>query len=208
MLFSLLIREFPFNEKFDGVFKNTYNEDSVSVVASGSTECFFPEFGKDILTKPESAIDPEDKLEWCSNINRSKTDYPWISTVFKNKKLSLSGYSIKSGCCKYSTDGCCCLIYSWSILGSNDNKTWTKLHSVRNDLELGICKEKSFQVDKKGSFSMFKIIQDEPEPGCWYCIALSKLELYGTLSDYNNDNGEEVSNEDEVSIIGRIKKAQ
>ena len=204
MLFSLFVREFPFNNKFNGVFKNTYKENVISVAASGSHECFFAEIGKDILTKPESVIDPEDELEWCSNINSSKTDFPWISTTFKNKKLSLSGYSIKSGCCKYMYDGCCCFIYSWSILGSNDNKTWTKIHSVEKDQELGICEEKSFQVDKKGSFSMFKLIQDEPEPGCWYCMAISRLELYGTLSE--DDNVEEASSEDEVSIIGRIKK--
>ena len=50
---------------------------------------------------------------------------------------------------------------------------------------------------------MFKLVQDEPEPGCWYCIALSKLEFYGTFID---DKSEEITSEDEVSIIGRIKK--
>ena len=41
MLFSLFIREFPFNDKFDGVFKNTYNDKDVSVVASWSREKIF-----------------------------------------------------------------------------------------------------------------------------------------------------------------------
>ena len=201
MLLSLLIRDFPFNDKFDGIFKNTYNKKSISVAASGSRECYFSSFDKDILTKPESAIDPEDKLEWCSNYNKSKNDCPWISTVFKDNKLTLSGYSIKAGCCE--SDWCCCSIYSWSILGSNDNKTWTKLHSVQKEKELKECKEKSFRVDKKGTFSMFKLVQDEPEPECWYCMDISKIEFYGTLSD---ESVEIISNEDEVSIIGRVKR--
>ena len=188
------------NEKFDGVFKNTYNEKDVSIVASSSSQCYFSSLGKDILTKPESAFDPEDKLEWCSDINRSKTDYPWIAAIFKDKKLTMSGYSIKTGCCE--SDWCCCIIYSWSVLGSNDNKTWTKLHSVKKNKELNYCDERSYRVDKKGSFSMFKIIQDEPEPGCWYCMDISKIEFYGSLRE---SNIEEITNEDEVSIIGRVK---
>ena len=203
MFFSLFIREFPYNEQFDGVFKNTYNKNDVSVAASGSRACYFYSINKDVLTKPESVIDPNDKLDWCSNINESKNDHPWITTTFKDEKLSLSGYSIKSGCCDYSI--CCCLIYSWSLLGSNDNKTWTKLHSVEKNKEFRDCTEKSFKVDKKGSFSMFKLIQDEPEPGCWYCMDISRIEFYGTMSnnDYSNDD---VSNEDEISIIGRVSK--
>ena len=204
MFSFLLIRDFPFNDKFDGIFKNTYKDNSVSVTASGSHECYFSSLGKDVLTKPESIIDPDDNLEWCSNINKSKNDRPWISTVFKDKKVAINGYSLKTGCCDFYGDGCCCILYSWSIFGSNDNKTWTKLHSVEKDKELGICKEKSFKVDKKGSYSMIKLVQDEPEPGCWYCIALSKLEFYGSI---NEDMAEEISSEDEVSIIGRVKRS-
>ena len=92
MLFLLFIRDFPFNDKFNGVFKNTYNKKDVSVVASGSRRCFFSSINKEILTKPESVIDPEDELEWCSNVNKSKTDFPWIMTIFKNQKLTLSGF--------------------------------------------------------------------------------------------------------------------
>ena len=202
MLISLLIREFPFNDRFDGVFKNTYNNKDVSVEASGSSRCYFYSLDRDVLTKPESVIDPEDQLEWCSNLNKSKNDHPWLTVVFNDRKLTASGYSLKAGCCE-NVNGCCCIPYSWSILGSNDNKTWTKLHSVEKNKELKYCKEGSFRIDKKGSFSMFKLIQDEPEPDCWYCIALSKLEFYGTFSGGKFD---EITSEDEVSIIGRLKK--
>ena len=202
MLITLFIREFPFNNKFNGVFKNTYNKKDISVTASSSRECYFYSLKKDVSTKPESVIDPEDNLEWCSDINKSENDRPWLATTFKDKKFTMSGYSIKSGCCKYSGSRCCCRIYSWSIHGSNDNKTWTKIHSVEKSEELDFCTEKSFLVDKKGSFSMFKIIQDEPQPDCWFCMDISRLEFYGTIQ---GDVDDEISSEDEISIIGRFK---
>ena len=102
-MFFILLLEFPFNDKFNGVFKNTYNKKDISVVASGSRECFFSSLGNDVLTKPESVIDPEDELEWCSNINQTENDHSWLATRFRNKKLEMSGYSIKSGCCEYES---------------------------------------------------------------------------------------------------------
>ena len=89
-------------------------------------------------------------------------------------------------------------------MGSNNNITWTKLHSAEKD-ELKICSEKSFPVDKKESFSMFKLILDEPQPGCWYCMRISKLEFYGTINE-NEEISNDSTNEDEVSIIGRLKR--
>ena len=205
MLISLLIRVFPFNDKFNGVFKNTYNKNDVSVIASGSQRCYSFSIEKTILTKPESVIDPDDKLEWCSNLNRSATDFPWLAAVFNNKKLSITGYSLKTGCCEFTYDSCCCMPYSWSVLGSNNNKTWTKIHSIEKEANLKICQEKSYRVDKKGSFSMIKLIQDESEQGCLLCLSLSKLEFYGELEEKNEEE-EETTSEDEVSIIGRVKR--
>ena len=168
-----------------------------------SLSVYFPSLDKDFLTKPESVIDPQDKLELCSNINKSKNDRQFLATVFEGRKLALSGYSIRSGCCEYLSSRSCYLIYSWSILGSNDNRTWTKIHSVEKDKEHEDCKEKSFKVGEKGSYSMFKIVQDEPEPRCWYCMNINKLKFYGSMSE---SDGDVVLNDDEISIIGRVKR--
>ena len=200
MLFSLFILDFPFNGKFNGVFKNTYNKNDVSVIASSSWECHSTSLANVYQTKPESVFDPDDKFEWCSKFNQSKTDYPWIATIFKDKTLTLSGYSIRTGCCDTYTY--CCSLYSWSLLGSNDNKTWTKLHSMKKYEDFKNCKIRSFPVDKNGSFSMFKIVQEEPEPNCWYCMVISKIEFYGSFKESNN---KETTYEDEISIIGRLK---
>ena len=50
---------------------------------------------------------------------------------------------------------------------------------------------------------MIKIVQTEPEPGCLFCMDLSKIEFYGSLKDGIFD---EITSEDEVSIIGRVKR--
>ena len=91
-------------------------------------------------------------------------------------------------------------MYNWSLLGSNDNKTWTELHLIEKPKRFNTFEEKFFKVEDKKSYSMFKIIQNEPEPGCWFCMTISRLEFYGSI-----DDDKEVSNEEEVSIIGRIK---
>ena len=52
---------------------------------------------------------------------------------------------------------------------------------------------------------MFKIIQDEPQPECWYCMDISKIEFYGSFNE--NYNEEITKEEEEVSIIGRVKSA-
>ena len=202
MLFLLFLQEFPFNNEFNGVFNNTYNPVDISVVASGSINNYFPSIGKEILTNPKSAIDPEDNLEWCSNLNQSINDYPWIEVIFNNKKLLMTGYSIKSSSC-YAYN-CCCVIYTWSLYGSNDDKVWTKLHSDAKNDELRRGHNETFKVDAKNSFSMFKIVQEEPESSCPYCLNLDRIEFYGTLE---KDARKEITFKDEVSIIGRVKKA-
>ena len=205
MLLFLFIRDFSYNEKFDGVFNNIYNEKYISVVSSGSSSSYFTTIRLDVSTKAESVINPRDKLEWCSNIDRTKKDRPWIVTIFRDRKLTMSGYSIKSGCCEIAKSGCCCMLYSWSILGSNDNKTWTKLHSVEKDQDLKKCTEMSFRVDKKGFYSMFKIMQDEPHPECYLCFSINQIEFYGTI---DKDIDEETSNVNEVSIVGKYKRGE
>lgn len=202
-MFLLLINEliFPFNDKFDGLFKKTYKQNITSIECSGSISIWNRTQKKDILTKPEYAVDPDaEEYEWCSNINRTKNDHPWLLFDFRKKKFSLSGYSMKLGCCDEM--GCCCIIYSWSIEGSNDNKTWTKIHQLEKQKDFRDCDSRSWET-KSTPFSYIRLIQDEPHPNCWYCIGLARIELYGILSGDNIEISD-VEAEDEVSIIGKV----
>ena len=203
-LYLISLRIFDFNEDFNGVLKTIYNEESIAAYSSSNRPCYVPNLKKDILTKPENALDPNNENEWCSRVNKTKTDKPWIMAYFKRNSLKLSGYSIKAGCC--ADYGCCCLIYSWSLYGSNDNSTWVKLHSVKSNRILEKCKEQSFQVNENENnqfFSMFKIIQDEPEPSCWYCMDIKRIEFYGSLANSYEDNID-IQDDEEISIIGKV----
>ena len=201
MILFIFIRTFPFNENFNGLFQNMYNDSIAKIEASGSRYCWDFDLKDDVLTKPENAIDPNAKHEWCSNFNRSKSDKPWISFDFKEISFRISGYSLKAGCC--GDTNCCCKIYSWSMQGSNDNKTWASLHSVEKDDDFFKCKEKSFKISESGNYRFYRMIQDESQPNCWYCMDISRIELYGDLNtdQYNNIM---IDSEEEVSIIGKV----
>ena len=207
MIFILSLRHFPFNKKFDGVFKNTYSDNITVVEASGSMYAYDSLGKTDVLSKPENVIDPSSHTEWCSNVNKSKSDRPWLLVSFKKSiKLKLSGYSMRSGCCNYG-DGCCCRLNSWSLLGSNDNATWTTIHKVDDKTDFYHCDEVNYEINSERfePFTFFKLVQDKPYKNCWFCIELSRVELYGKL-DVNDDFNDVSSNDDEVSIIGKVSR--
>ena len=202
MIFALLsIRSYPFNENFNGIFANAYKDNIVEIEASGSRYCY-SKTGKDIMTKPQNAIDPKEKEEWCSNYNKSKTDRPWLLMNFK-ENVKIEGSSLKAGCCE-GRYGCCCRIYSWSLEGSNDNKTWSSLHKIEKNQDFYECKKISYKINSNDNYRLIRLIQDEPEPHCWYCIDLAKIELYGTLNDQSSPSN--IGEEEEVSVIGKLSR--
>ena len=168
MLLSFLLVNYPFNQNFDGIFKNTYSSNITKVEASGSEYCYDERFKKDVASSPEFCIDPLSTLEWCSDIDYERKRKPWISVNFRNNKVKLSGYSLKLGCC---FDGiCCCMIYSWSLQGSNDNTTWKTLHKMEKQDDFKDCDSKSFEVTTSQPYSIYRIIQDSPYQGCSSCL--------------------------------------
>ena len=200
--FLVFLRSFPFNDKFNGVFKKTYKEGRIKIDASGSRICWVSDFSDDVMTKPENCVDPESKIQWCSSFDSRRVKKQWISFTFEGAKLNLQGYSLHAGCC--SAYRCCCKIYSWSIQGSNDNVTWTTLDKVEKDEELFDCANKSFPVKSNGnSYKTIRLIQDESEKGCPTCIDLTKIEIYGDLND-ENYIPDDLEDNEEVSIIGKV----
>ena len=210
MLGLLLYEIIPFAERHDNILKSNF--DDLVVSASGSIGQYYND--KCNPTYPIHAVDSVSrKTDWCSNINKSKDDHPWLGMTLKNKKMVVTGYAIRAGCCYYDCccgdDGkivyCCCDVYSWSLQGSNDNVTWTTLHQVEKDKKFYDCQNRNFDLkDQKEAFKYIRLIQDEPWPGCNYCICINKLELYGkTDSVFGEYDGNE--DEEAVSIIGKIK---
>ena len=210
LLFSLQFSAFP--EKKNPLLK--WHRDILNIEASGSLGVYFG--GKCHQTLPNETIHFDEKLDWCSNIGSSASNMPWITYEMRGKAMRLNGYSVRNGCCWYDCccvdDNtiydymCCCRLYSFSLLGSNDNVTWTIIHKVENETKFYECQHKTYDFPLTESFKYIKFKLDRERPGCPKCMQINQIELYGELIDslfssYESDDGDE-----SVSIIGKVKR--
>ena len=133
--------------------------------------------------------------------------------------MKISGFSVRNGCCRYyccceDSDkildyGCCCVLYSFSLQGSNDNITWKTLYKVEKEKEFWACMYKTYELEKETeSYALIRLVQDDPYPDCPYCMQLNQVELYGStiVSEYYFSDLDD--NDESVSIIGKIKRDQ
>lgn len=134
-----------------------------------------------------------------------------------NHAFVLKGYSIRNGCCwnsccciddnNYIDQACCCDLYSFSLQGSNDNKTWSVIHKVSKDGSFYHCKEKTYEFPETSEYKVVRIVDDDESPGCEYCMAINQVEFYGRLVNSGTiDTINEEDDRESVSIIGRINK--
>ena len=221
IFYSLLIQVVSFvafPESSDSILSSA-NEDLISIETSGSIGIFYD--GKCHKTTGNETLESNEYSEWCSNIAKDKEDpkqNPFIQYSIKGKQMKVKKFSIRYGCCRYGCccidDGnfidsdCCCLLYSFSLLGSNDNKTWNVLHKVVKDKNVSICGTKTFEFNSQTQpYTYLRIVQDEEWPGCLKCMQLNQVEFYGetinaSFSDEGNDD------EESISIIGRVKRSE
>ena len=131
--------------------------------------------------------------------------------------MEISGFAIRNGCCHYAcccmSDGdivpdCCCDLYSYSLQGSNDNKTWKIIHKVEKEKYFKHCDVKEYTFPQTEKFRFIRFVQDEPYPKCAHCMTINKFELYGNVlnSGYFNEGTEADEADETVSIIGRVEK--
>ena len=189
------------------------------IEASGSSG-FLQGDSNCIPTYPNQTLVGNQKMDWCSNILPNNQGHPWIQYSFPNKAIKLTGYAIRNGCCYYydcccnpeTGDKldyyCCCRLYSFSLLGSNDNKTWVTLHKVEQDKKFYYCKLNTYEIQTSQSFKFIRFVLDEPWPGCPNCMQINQIELYGqTITSFSTFDTYEGDDSDEsISIIGKVKR--
>ena len=216
-MFFIVFMEFvAFPEKANAIFKTSASRgDKIDISSSGSLGLYFD--GKCHQTYPNETIRQDEGMDWCSNIVDAKSgDKPWVSYSVKGRGMRLSAYSVRNGCCWHPCcctddnriiDGaCCCRLYSYSLHGSNDNKTWTLIHKVEKDDEFYDCQFKTFEFKQTQSYAYIRFMLDEEYPGCPRCMQLNQLELYGETTDsFLSMNADDESDES-VSIIGKVKQ--
>ena len=212
--FFLSIQFIAMPDRTDALLYNT--KTNLFIESSGSLGILLGD-AKCHQTYPNETIIEDKKRDWCSNVAK-ENEKPWIQYSFKNSAMALTGYSIRNGCCYYYdcccdpetgeivVKHCCCELYSFSLLGSNNNKTWEVIHKVTKDDEFYWCKLMTYEFPKTQSFQYIRFVMDEPRPYCPRCMQINQLELYGekhqSFSTFE-ENGEE--SEESVSIIGKVK---
>ena len=207
-----------FPESTDAILE-TENKENVNVETSGSLGLY--KDGKCQNTYGNMTIISDEFNEWCSNIaiDKDPKNSPWIQYSLKGKVMKVKKYSIRNGCCRYFSccmeqDGkiidyrCCCELYSYSLHGSNDNKTWKVLHRVEKDTTFDYCGSKTYELpNPTTAYRYYRFVLDQEWPGCPKCMQINQIELYGQTMQ-SLDYTDEVSNEEDetISIIGRVKK--
>ena len=209
---TVLLSFVSFPNRKDALLAN--HDSNVEFYSSGSIGLYIK--GKCIQTNENNTLNSNDKYDWCSDIAPSN-EHPYIIYTMKDNLMKLKGYSIRSGCCYYyccSVDkngniidrGCCCYLYSFSLLGSNDNITWKHIHRIEKEREFWACKTETYDFPLTESFKYIKFELDEPYPGCPNCVQINQMELYGELiqdySSYENDD-----NDESISIIGKVRSS-
>ena len=191
------------------------------IEASGSLGLFMGD-SKCHQTYPNQTLLGDKKIDWCSNIASNKEENPWILFSFPNKAMKLTGYAVRNGCCYYyecccdpETGNrvdyyCCCRLYSFSLQGSNDNKTWVTIHKIEKESTFYYCKLNTYDFPETRSYNYVRFVLDEQWPGCPKCMQINQIELYGTTVDSYYSSYEQFDsdeNDETISIIGKVKRS-
>ena len=205
-----------FPERKDSIFQKASNKNTdIEIAASGSLGLYFD--GKCHKTFPNETVNIDQKMDWCSNVAKSNEEKPWITYNLKNKAMKLTGYSVRNGCCYHKCcciddqtmiderTYCCCYLYSFSLQGSNDNKTWKIIHNVEKDDNFHRCEFKTYEFQQTESFRYIRFMLEKEYPGCPFCMQINQIELYGdTTNSFFAEDTED--NDESVSIIGKLNR--
>jgi len=212
-MFAFIFEFIAFPSRTDALISSQADERVIQTESSGSIGYFLN--GKCIETYPNNTLTNSEKFDWCSNVAKNKDDKPWISYSFQDKAVRISGYTVRSGCCYYSCcclddsrviDYCCCELYSFSLQGSNDNKTWKTIHQVEKDDKFYICMFKTYEFQKTEAFKYIRLVQEAEKPGCIFCMVINQIEFYGKIVDSATSTTIESDDDESVSIIGKIAR--
>ena len=98
--------------------KNIHEEGIISISASSSDR-----------NKPEQVINYDWNDHWFSN----KSQNNWLEIDFKNRKVKINGYSIKT---YDNQDSMNCHLKNWIIEGSKDRNKWIEIDKKENNYDL------------------------------------------------------------------------
>ena len=217
-MISLLLAFGVFPESTDSILAHLDPQD-ISIETSGAAGLYRD--GKCHLSYGNETLDSNEWGEWISRTPEDKNDAslnPWIQYSIKGKSMRIKKYSVRNGCCRSKcvcfddSDiveyNCCCKLYSYSLQGSNNNKTWTVIHKVENDDSFYFCFAKTFDLPYETiPYTFLRFVLNEEWPGCTKCMQLNQVEFFGTIteSSYTPYSEKDDDDDESISIIGRIR---
>jgi hypothetical protein len=103
----------------------------------------------------------------------------WLSYDFGNRRVSVTGYSIRSHEQEYDAHP-----HNWVLEGSNDGSEWIKLDSQENNTELdGALRVATFKVQRCEPVRMIRIRSTGLSIRGWYYLGFSAFEVFGMLHE-------------------------
>lgn len=167
-----IIKEFN-NDQFDGIISyltqkcggNVHNEGVIIITASSTAG-----------QGPEIVCNFNSPWYWSSKNEQNS----WIRFDFKNKKIKVSGYTLKTYPFQENKNH----IKSWVVEGTNnpDNNSWEIFHQeVDNDDLNGFNKSKMFSCDAKKSYRYIRIRNIGPNHFGYNTLVIANVEFFGIL---------------------------
>jgi hypothetical protein len=110
--------------------------------------------------------------------------HSWLCLDFHEKRVSLSGYTIKS-------DNNSCHLMTWVIEGSNEGSKWILIDEVKNSQELiESFRVHTFEIAKSSRFYRWiRLRQTGKNSSGNDQLAMCSIELFGQIHRPNNLNG-------------------
>ena len=217
-MISLFVAYVAFPESKDALLSQS-EKGLVNIATSGNLGFFYN--GKCHKSYGNETIVADEFNEWCSNIVKDKNDpslSPFIQYSIKGKQMKVKKFSVRNGCCRnvcccendenFIDTRCCCTLYSYSLVASNDNKTWKTLYKVEKDNTFYYCLTKTFEIKNVAPYKYYKFVLDEEWPGCPKCMEINQIELYGEAFSSDLAYDENADDEESISIIGRVSKKE
>jgi gas vesicle protein len=148
---------------------NVHDRGLVAVTASGCLE--------EARFHAKNAADPAGNTVFAS----ANKPNQWIAYDFKNKKLRLTGYSIRSRFDGFPGSN---NLKSWVIEVSDDGKTWEVVDQKENDSDLNDKNiAKAWPIAKEVECSFVRLRQTDLSHSKKHYLAISGFELFGVLRD-------------------------
>ena len=151
-------------------YGNDIHDQEIISISSSSTE----------KNKPEQVIDYNFQDFWCSSMIIGS----WLEINFRQFKVKLNGYSLKSSNAKINERH----LKNWIIEGSNDRGNWTEIDKKENNFDLnGPNYEQYFPISNADNFFQYIRIKNigynhsDRVAGGRKRLLFTNLEIYGEI---------------------------